>query len=222
MRLRNPGKGIVTAAIDHPFGEITMDLYATAEYDRPRARGEKWPHLLVAQRFQDPPVVSKLTRAHFHIEARLLQSESGHTEDDCDRNLHAAQFQVFFNVQNLNRDSAGYGDFLYFGIPLYDTRHRVPRGFEQPDWMSKFIYTPDGSVFTDRSMHDAGWVVVDRDILPLILEGLGKAWERGFLQDSKDLDDYRISAMNMGWEVPGIFDVSVQVRNLSLIGTQLP
>ena len=49
-----------------------------------------------------------------------------------------------------------------------------------------------------------------------MLDGLGTAWGRGFLKDSRDLADYRIGGMNMGWEVPGLFDVEVQVRNLSM------
>ena len=40
--------------------------------------------------------------------------------------------------------------------------------------------------------------------------------KRGFLEDSNDLADYHISGMNIGWEVPGLFDIEMQVRNLSL------
>ena len=39
---------------------------------------------------------------------------------------------------------------------------------------------------------------------------------RGFLKDSNNLSDYTIGGMNMGWELPGTFDVAMQVRNLSL------
>ena len=41
--------------------------------------------------------------------------------------------------------------------------------------------------------------------------------KHGLLKDSKDLADYHISGMKIGWEVPGLFDVEMQVRNLSLM-----
>ena len=47
-------------------------------------------------------------------------------------------------------------------------------------------------------------------------EALATGWQRGFLTESKSLADYRIGEMNRGWEVPGRFDVELQVRNLSL------
>jgi hypothetical protein len=50
-------------------------------------------------------------------------------------------------------------------------------------------------------------------------EALETAWQRGFLTESKNLADYRISGMNIGWEVPGIFDVEMQLRKLSLKAT---
>ena len=47
-------------------------------------------------------------------------------------------------------------------------------------------------------------------------EALETAWQGGFLTESKTPADYRISGMNLGWEVPGLFEVELQVRNLSL------
>ena len=79
-----------------------------------------------------------------------------------------------------------------------------------------FIFTPAGSIFTSASAHDGGWLTVDKDILPLMREALETAWARGFLTESRALADYRITGLNLGWEVPGIFDVEMQVRDLSL------
>ena len=73
-----------------------------------------------------------------------------------------------------------------------------------------FIFTPAGETYTSKSAHGKEWITVDRDLLPLMREGLELAWQRGFLKHS------RISGMNIGWEVPGVFDVALQVRNLSL------
>jgi hypothetical protein len=135
--------------------------------------------------------------------------------------LHAAHFQIFFTLQNLDRRNPGYGQYLWFGVPLFDDRHPVPKAHiakdsGKEDATGMFIFTPDGAEFSGRSAHDREWITIDKDLLPLMREGLKTAWERGFLQDSRSLADYRISGMNLGWEVPGIFDAAMQIRDLSL------
>jgi len=149
------------------------------------------------------------------LRVRLRRSVLYKTADYSPR-LHAAQFQIFLTVQNLNRKSPGYGDFPWLGIPLYDDRNRIPRRFANPDAASKFIYTPSGERYTTQSAHDKNWVIIDRDLLPIIREALRAAWDRRFLKDSRDPADYRVGGINIGWEVPGIFDVEMQVRDLSL------
>jgi hypothetical protein len=135
--------------------------------------------------------------------------------------LHAAQFQIFFSVQNLNRQSPGYGKYLWFGIPIYDDRHRVVPGHKAQDTggTSMFIYSLAGEVFSTKSAHDREWITLDKDLLPLMREGLEYAWGRNFLKESQALADYRIAGMNIGWEVPGTFDVDLQIRQLSLKAT---
>ena len=48
---------------------------------------------------------------------------------------------------------------------------------------------------------------------------LQAAWERGYLPDSRNPADYRIGGMNIGWEVPGLNHVELEIDNLSLIAT---
>ena len=80
-----------------------------------------------------------------------------------------------------------------------------------------FIFTPGGEVFTNASTHDRNWVTVDKDLRPLLGEAMETAWANGFLGASRDLADYCLTGMNLGWEVPGLFDVAMQVRGLSLV-----
>ncbi|MCX6904925.1 MAG: hypothetical protein NTW03_15885 [Verrucomicrobia bacterium] len=79
-----------------------------------------------------------------------------------------------------------------------------------------FIFSPAGDVYTTHSAHDRAWVTIDKDLLPLMRKGLETAWQRGFLTESRAWSDYRIAGMNLGWEVPGLFQVELQMRNLSL------
>ena len=195
-----------------------MFVNSAVEYgDRARTAREPWVHLLVEQEFEPPAALSKLSSAVLNLEARLLRSTSLH-HGDYSPDIHAAQFQIFFTIQNRNHASKGFGDLLWFGVPLYDNRHRFPSEFKARDFggTSKFIFTPGGRVFTSDTAHDGGVVRIQKDLLPLFQEALQTAWEREFLKDSKNAADYYIGGMNMGWEVPGTFEVEMQVRKLSL------
>ena len=82
---------------------------------------------------------------------------------------------------------------------------------------AKFIFTLEPEkIFSDVSAHDGKWVTVDKDLLPLMREAIETAWARGFLPGSNTFGDYYIGGVYMGWELPGSFDVAMQVRNLSL------
>lgn len=214
----NSAKSIVLGPNGTTKADFSMAVNTGAEYGATaRKSGEPWVHLLVEQEFDPPAPLKSISAAKLHVEARLLRSRNLH-RNDYTTGLHAAQFQIFFTVQNRNRESPGHGDLLWFGIPIYDNRHRFVPEFKAQDFggTAKFIFTPEGKTFTSASAHDGGWVVIERDLLPLMREALETAWARGFLKDSKQFEDYSIGGMNMGWELPGTFDVEMQVRNLSL------
>ncbi len=199
-------------------GDVVLAANSGKEYADPgRKAGEPWVHLLVEQHFEPPQPLSNLEFARLHVEARLLKSEPtpGHNYDP---DTHAAQFLIYFTLQNRNPRSAGYSDLLWFGIPVYDNRERYPKECKHLDFggTAKYIFSPNGKTFTTQSAHDGEWITIDKDLSPLMREALEMAWERGFLKDSKTLSDYYIGGMNIGWELPGSFDVGVQVRDLSL------
>ena len=213
--LSNAAKGI---QIKDGF-VFSMAANSAIEYG-PRARvvSDPWVHLLVEQEFAQPAKLAELSSAQLHIEARLVRSRNLH-QGDYSPDVHAAQFQIFFTVQNRNKQSKGFGDLLWFGIPIYDNWNRFAPEFKAQDFggTAKFIFTPSGRTFATNSTHDGDWVVLDKDLRPLMREALETAWARGFLKGSKAIEDYYIGGMNMGWELPGTFDVEMQVRNLSLM-----
>ena len=217
IRLANGGRALAFGGAD---GVLSLAVRASAEYgDRPRARGEPWVHLLVEQPVESLPRLSGLASLHLHLEARRalagLARAAGH-----DPRIHAAQFQVFLSVQNREKGAPGFGDYHWFGIPVYDNRHRVHQTYAAPDsGTGKFIYTAASGHFTRGSTHDDGWVTFDGELLPLIREGLATARARGFLKASADESLFRVAAINMGWEVPGTFDVEMEIRRLALRAT---
>jgi len=217
-RWENTAKTVTLGDPGTAAADLSLAVNASVEYGkRARKSGEPWIHLLVEQSFADTPSLAKLSSARLRLKARLIRSEFHRTED-YSPGLHAAQLQVFLMLQNQNRQSPGFGQLAWFGIPLYDDRSRFPKEHKAQDTggTAMFIFTPGGEVFTNRSAHDRDWISVDKELRPLFLEALETAWQRGFLRESRELADYRVTGMNLGWEVPGLFDVGMQVRDLSL------
>ena len=211
---------ISTAARSVSFGDgiLTLALNAATEYgEHPRAAADPWVHLLVQQPIAALPGLGDLTALRLHVEARRVRARLLRSAG-YDSQIHAAQFLIYITVQNLDKDSLGYGNFLWFGVPVFDDRSRKTQTYAAPDFggTGKFIYTPGSANFTSDSTHDDGWVTFDADLLPLMHEGLTAARTRGFLKGSEGDVQFRVAALNMGWEVPGSFDVEMQVCRLGL------
>ena len=199
---------------------LIFEVDARKEYQgKLRKLGEHWPHLLTQQHLKHHPKVTDLDKLWFQIEFQLLKSKA-FKQTGWTKNLHTAQFLAFLTVQNRNKESAGFGDFLWFGIPMYDARYRFPRTHKALDkGTGKFIYTLGDKQFTDQSAHDGNWVTIRQDLLPLIRNGLNSAWENGFVKGSRKISDYEIRAFNIGWEITGTYHVAMKFRNLSLEAT---
>ncbi|MGO8747729.1 MAG: hypothetical protein ACLQNE_17290 [Thermoguttaceae bacterium] len=214
--------------------DIILGVNALKEYGGVwRQPGDPWPHLYLQQDISHPqgwlgsvaPTVANLERLNLEISLRLLYDHQ-HKGPEFNPNVHAAQFILFLTVQNLNRQSKGFGDYYWFGISLYDNRHEVTQFFAMQDisqarkkGTEKFIYDVGIAPFTSAVVAQGNWVAVRGDVLPYIRAGLAECWKRGFLRDSKDPADYRVSGIFLGWEIPGLNDAAVAVKNLSLIAT---
>ena len=198
--------------------ELVLELDSAAEYDRLRQQGEPWPHLLASQRVAGRPSLNSHDSLMFHVECRLVHMKEDRREG-WSPHVHGGHFVATLSVGNGNRQAPGYGDFLWFGIPIYDTRYRFPKPHFAPDQShKKFIYDPGGAAYTDQSLHDGQWVTIHRDLQPMIRQGLETAWKRGFLAQSRQIEDFRLTSFSVGWEMPGIVHAAIRMRNLSLAG----
>lgn len=161
--------------------------------------------------------MAEVATCDFHLEARLKRSRLVST-NDYSPSRHAAQFLVYLTVANRNPKAPGYQECFWFGIPIYDNRDRVVPAYEAQDFgdTKLFIFTSASDNFARQSTHDGEWVVFEKDLLPLMRQGLEHARTKGFIKGSADLADYRPLGVFIGWEVPGIFDVDLQIRNLSI------
>jgi hypothetical protein len=218
LRFANEAKAITLGPAKSDEADLSLAVNTNVEYgNRARQKSEPWVHLLVQQPVADAPPLSKLAAARFSVAFRLKHSRLTKTSD-YSPDLHAAQLQLFLSLQNRNRQSPGHGEYLWFGIPFYDNRHRMPPAYKAQDFgdTKMFIFTCAAEDLTRESSHDGKWVSVDKDLLPLMHEGMTAAWSRGFLRGSHQLADYAIANIVLGWEVTGLFDVEMQIRDLSL------
>lgn len=200
---------------------LNMEVYASREYDLPRQPNQGWPHLLLEQEFQEKPFLKDLQSLILKFKGRLTRAEMRMDTGDFNPGLHTAQFQLFLTIQNRNAASPHFGDYLWFGIPLYDYRYsQIPLYAAQDvgkgDATGKFIYSVGSQELGVPSFRPGEWVSLGQDVYPHILTALETAWARGYLQGSA-FDEFQISGMNLGWEVPGTFDVGFEFTDFDLI-----
>jgi hypothetical protein len=219
FRYANSAKEVIVGKPGTDQADLTLRIDSPIEYDgKFRVSGQPWPHLLVEQAIESSPNLDETSKVIVHIEARLVDGKRT-TGPGYSRDLHCGQVPFVLTIQNCNRDSKGFGDFLWFIVPLYDDRDRIVPPYVAADFAdpsAKLIFNPGGAAYTAESLHDGRWVTIDKDLRPLILDALAAGWDKGYLKDSRDIRDYRISTTNLGWEAPGLFAGAIQIRNLSL------
>ena len=218
----NNAKKVIVGAEDSDNRDLILEIKASSEYgNRARKHGESWPHLLVEQQVSKVYPLENLARLDFTLGIKRLYSKNHMATDTYNPTLHAAQFQMFLVVSNINKDSKGYGNYFWFGVPFYDSRYDVPpshkaRDTGKADATGRFIYTIAGENVTSEPLKQNQWAEIGIDLLPYIKAGLKEAVKRGYLKGSNP-SDYAVTGMNMGWELPGTLDASIQIRDFGLM-----
>ena len=235
FQIANPSKQVI---VDCRRGQIDLGIFASACYDHPRQPNESWPHLLVQTALTDTRYpshtcyVPDIKRLDVAMSCRL--DSFADKQPGADPKLHAAQFQLFLYVQNLTQGDDGFGDMLWFGIPVFDNRYPVKaesyqRDGGKADASGKFIYSLPGKACIAEGQgfvrngrllagKDARWVDVHIDAAPWIAYAYKLARKNGYLATT-DFKDLYVSGLNFGWEMPGAYDAVMQVRGFSLRAT---
>jgi hypothetical protein len=218
----NEAKRVLIGAAGSGNGDLILDIKGSAEYGNSgRKHGESWPHLLVEQKVRKVYPLDGLAKLHLSLKIKLLYSENHMMQDAYNPALHAAQFQMFLVVRNVNEQSKDCGNYYWFGVPFYDSRYDIPPSHKAKDGgkagaTGKFIYTIAGEQVNTEHLRENEWAEIDADLLPHVKAGLKEAVKRGHLTGS-DAGDYAVTGMNMGWELPGTFDASMQIRDLGIL-----
>lgn len=197
---------------------VNMEVYGSKEYRAPRKEEEEWPHLLLEQS-TNPVKLVNVKKLNYSISAKLM-FDYNKMGADYNAGMHTSQITLYLLVQNLNKQSAGYGDFFWFGLPLYDYRYRnlpeyAAQDIGKGDATKKFIVAVASNTLFDGSMNDKNWISINKDIYPQVIAAFNKAKGAGYLTTTS-LADISIASTNVGWEVPGTFDCGIQFKGLKL------
>ncbi len=217
--------------VDTAKGYLTLELNTDTEYglngstSNPRESGQVWPHLLIEHNWDDASSlkISDKEELLMDISYEILKCDDKIPAGKVDASLHAAQFQWYITVQNRNSSSAGYGsEYIWFGLSFFDNRYDYSPLYAAEDGGKEentgaFIYTPAMQpILSDQGKTEIGKEMkVKVDILPLVKSAYELARERNYLSNT-DWDDLYIGSTNIGWEVPGTYNVSVKISKLNI------
>ena len=222
-------------------GAITLGIKGSEEYTKD-AEGnirertdstENWPHILIEQGVN----ADTGNCEHLYMEVNYTVTKCESLVDrelyPINPDLNAAQFQWFITLTDMNPESESYGNSMWFGFSMFDTRamDSTPSGFAsydggKEDSTGLFIYMlslqsvagqQPGSVNIPTSVVGKD-VSVKVDILPYINQALKIARQNGAMKGAS-ADQLKIGSTNIGWELPGNYDVEVDISYLNMYKT---
>ena len=221
--------------------EITLSIRGSEEYTRDadgniRERTdptENWPHLLLEQTGVDHAISPEAKHLWMTLtyEIRSCESKVDRTLYPENPAVNAAQFQWFLNLTDSDPESESYQERMWFGFSMFDTRSigSTPGGMSsydggKEDSSGLFIYMfslenaareKDNIISLPSSVIGGGMHTVKVDVLPLLSSALKAAKKSGALKGAS-VDCLTIDSTNIGWELPGNYDVSVAISGLNL------
>lgn len=216
---------------------ISLRLDASKYYTAPRKNGENWPHLLIGQGGKDysdtdyfyKRKIDQMKELRVTFDAKLVyfNDAMGSTANP---GLHGCGFYNYLYIQDLNKNSPGYGQMIWFGFPLFDNRTAWCAEFAaadggKADASGMFIYQiPQNKFMPDTFWKDGKpsaseanpWIHVDFDCMPYIQRALTLAHERNYMKDT-NFDELYLNGLNIGWEMYGTYDGEISIKNYHIM-----
>ena len=227
----NPSKRV---HVDTNQGMIGLDLMASKVYDRPRPDLDTpWAHLLIETDFtsmENPATecrLCNLSSLQMSMQCRLVYFQGDRSVQDDE--IHAAQFVFFLVIQNRNPKSEGYGEMIWFSIPVFDNRHEmIERSIAYDAGTKALMVSVDPHSYLSETNNfwrdgriaagpDSPWVQVKADILAELKDAYQQARQRGYIPHTQ-FEDLYVGGMNTGWEIPGVYDARMDIKDLRLDG----
>lgn len=202
--------------------EITFTMNTSLEYLTARKDKEGWPHLLVEQGFTSQEELVNLEGLVLNLDITLEKSKLMMTDEEYNASLHTAQFIMYIIVRT--NSALDGGSFMWFGIPLYDARYNFIQEAGMIDAGTSgntgmFIYHLPSIDSLPNGLNIGVYNNVNMDLLPYMQRALSLAHSQGVLLNT-EVENLYLTGMNIGWEVPGTYDISIKIANLSIIANR--
>ncbi|MCL2622819.1 MAG: hypothetical protein FWD31_04045 [Planctomycetaceae bacterium] len=206
-----------SVTLDRKTGAINLTVHTSKEYETPRTSpSQPWVHLLLEQSpFPQPIQVADASAIWVEVEFELTENVAYGPQDP---GLHAAQLSWFLYMKNTNRQSKGFHDFLWFGVSMFDSRYDFVPDYAAQDFAmpnGSFIYSLGSKRYFDKPVVVGERLTIRREILNDLREAIETAHKNGFITNTT-IDDVVLDGTNIGWEVPGTYDVGVTLHKLSV------
>ncbi|MBQ7253169.1 MAG: hypothetical protein IJS30_00650 [Bacteroidales bacterium] len=220
---RVPGNGNLLAkavSVNPAKGTLTMECNASAEYKGIRRSEQPWISL-TADTPTDTMPLSDCKGLRLSLAYRVLSFE------DCmgflaDEKIHSATYRITLIMRNVRRESLSFGKQFRLCLRLFDNRYMgTPcyAGFEgnNPPLPGEFSYYPNSAMYIPNAKlpRVKQSVELNVELLPIVKEALDAAVADNLLPDAV-AGDWEIVACDMGWEMKGTYNASIQVKKLQL------
>ncbi|MBE7079266.1 MAG: hypothetical protein E7380_05350 [Clostridiales bacterium] len=216
-----------TLKLNANTGGIYMEILGEKEYptqDRQNST-DLWPHLLMQQEWFGSELVqlSSLSSMKMKMTYTVNRFENK-MHGSVNEGLHRAQFVWYITLQNRTEDSADYGEYMWFGLTLFDNADvgesttTFYRGDDDTEHNTGMLICLAGaqSWSPTRKIPGVGETVsVNYDILTEAKAAFDYAKGKGWFSSSSWSDIY-IGSTNFGFEIPGTYNIGVQIDEVGL------
>ncbi len=206
---------------------VSMRLNAATVYKGEAAGAENWPHLLLEQSpLCDYNSLSDKDKSFYNCSADriILSLDIRITDFKATTNtegINAAQYLAYFYLNGIS-----HKEFIWFGVNLFDDR-----GYQDTYWAldeasQKMIYsvsTKDTFGSKNKSLFRNGvpyvsaeWVHVELDLTPHIAKAIKEANKSNTFGYEVSEDDFYIGGTNIGFEIHGNYDCTVEIKDFQL------
>ncbi|MBR3802846.1 MAG: hypothetical protein IKK37_05285 [Clostridia bacterium] len=206
---------------------VSMRLNAANIYSGEAAGEYSWPHLLLEQSpLCDYNSMTETEKAFYSCSAdRIVLSLDIRVTDfkptTNTQGINAAQYLAYFYLNGVSQK-----EFIWFGVNLFDDR-----GYQDTYWAldeasNKMIYcvsTQDTFGGKNKSLYRNGetyisedWVHVELDLSPHIAKAIKEANKSDTFGYEVSVEDFYIGGTNIGFEIHGNYDCTVEIKNFQL------
>lgn len=205
---------------------VALRLNATAVYNGQPADYDAWPHLLLEQSpladyaalSDEEKAVYNLADNRFVLDLKLRLADFKDTTNP--DGVNAVQFLTYFYL----KDTDGH-NFIWFGADLFDNRGHNDTYWAVDSASGNMIYTLStkdtyGTLRTllsgTQPVLTDEWTTVRVDLTPHLADVIARANEDNIFGEEVSLADFYIGGTNIGFEIHGNYDCTVEIKDFNL------